>query len=112
MGSAVAAAYAFCVLLETVEQVAYRRGSSTARARWAWIGSGVCCHILGLAAWLWLLALLPLGVALPLMGINYATIALAGRYFFSERLGPAHLVGIGCIVLGVGLICLDGGGWA
>ncbi len=107
-------AYLLCVALETGEQLAYRCGAPRqpfARRRWSWIGFGVSLHVAGLTAWLWLLSVLPLGVALPMMGVNYAVIALAGRTFFSERLDTRHWCAIGSIVLGVGLVWLDAAVW-
>ena len=93
-----------CVLLETVEHLAFSLAGRRPSARLRWMASGVALHLIALVVWLWLLTLLPLGVAMPLMGAAYITIPLASRWCFRERVDAARWLGIGAIVLG--LVCL------
>ena len=69
-----------------------------------WLTTGVGLHLLVLIAWLWLLTILPLGVALPLRGASYLTIALAGRLVLSERVGRRYLLGVCMIVIGLAFV--------
>ena len=68
-----------CVLCETSEHLAYRMAGRVPRRRLAWTALGVGWHVLLLVLWFWLLTLVPLGVAMPLMGASYVTTAFASR---------------------------------
>lgn len=50
-------------------------------------------NVVGFAMWMLLIKQVPLGIALPLMGANFVTVALAGKFFFGERLNAQSLVG-------------------
>ena len=80
--------------------------SSTAKKKktFGWLVLAVGALGLGLLCWLWALQLLPVGVAYPMLSFNFVLMALAARYLFHETLSRRHLVGIGCIVLGVILL--------
>ena len=95
---------ALCILLETAEHVSYSVAGDPGHRRERWLAAGVGHHLLLLLAWLWLLTILPLGVALPLRGASYITIALAGRILLSERVGRRCLVGVGTIAVGLALV--------
>ncbi len=96
---------ALCILFETAEHVAYSLAGHRPIYRTAWIACGIGVHLMLLAAWLWLLTVLPLGMALPLRGADYLTIALAGRVLFHEQLTQRSWIGIVAIIGGLALIC-------
>ena len=93
-----------CMLFETAEHVSYSLAGDPGHRRVRWLATGVGLHLLLLIAWLWLLTILPLGVALPLRGASYITIVLAGRILLSERVGRRCLLGVGTIVVGLALV--------
>ncbi len=99
-----------CIALETLEQIAFKAsesaggGAQTDRLAWhphVFTGLGIVCYILHMAAWFWVLAVLPLGIALPLMGASYVTVALASRLLFAEEIQPQRWVGIALIMAGL-----------
>ena len=88
------------------------RRSPPPPTRWkkalAWLATGVAAMGLGLLVWLWVLRLLPLSVAYPMLSLNFVLMALAARWFFHERIDRGHMLGIASIMLGVALL---GTGW-
>ncbi len=95
---------ALCVSVETAEQMAYGLAGIQRHQRRRWIALGISLHLLLLALWCWLLTLLPLGVAVPLAGASYLTIALASWVILRERVNRRCWIGIVTIVVGVALI--------
>jgi len=93
-----------CILLETCEHLAYRMAGWVTSQRLAWTSIGVGTHLLVLVVWFRLLTLVPLGIAMPLMGGSYLTTALAGRVLFGERVDRSRWLGITAIVSGLLLI--------
>ena len=95
-----------CVLLETMEQIFYRLAGRQHKRYAVYVSLAVALHLIGLTFWYWLLKLVPLSIALPMMGLSYATIALASYYFFNEKIRMRRWVGIACIIFGFILISL------
>ncbi len=93
-----------CVLLETCEHLAYRMAGRVADRRILWRAIGVGTHLIVLGVWFRLLTLVPLGVAMPLMGGSYLTTALASRVLFGERVDHSRWLGITAIVAGILLV--------
>ncbi|MDR2016816.1 MAG: 4-amino-4-deoxy-L-arabinose-phosphoundecaprenol flippase subunit ArnE [Burkholderiales bacterium] len=69
-----------------------------------WLVLAVLTLGLALLCWLWVLQLLPVGVAYPMLSFNFVLMALAAHYFFHEPLSRRHVYGIACIVFGVILL--------
>ncbi len=69
-----------------------------------WLLAGVAAMGLALLLWLWVLRILPLSIAYPMLSLNFVLTALAARWFFHETIGRRHWLGIGCIMLGVALL--------
>ena len=93
-----------CIAVETAEQLAYSRAGSQAHHRLAWTALGVCLHLVLLASWCWLLLLIPLGIATPLTGLSYLTIALASQVVLRERVSRRCWIGVLSIFTGFALI--------
>ena len=93
-----------CVAIETVEQLLYRFAGRNARLYIPVITLAITLHLTGMAFWYILLKLLPLGIALPLSGLSYATIALTSCYCFGEKVSWRRGLGITFIILGFVLI--------
>ena len=71
---------------------------------------GILFYLCQLVCWYWLLSYWPLGIALPLMGLNYATVAVAGSCCFAERLTARRIIAIALIICGVTIVCIRAGG--
>ncbi|MBA1231086.1 EamA family transporter [Pseudomonas viridiflava] len=73
-------------------------------ARSAWLWLAVSCLGLGLLVWLMVLQRLEVGVAYPMLGLNFVLITLTGRYLFNEPVDRRHWLGIILILAGVILL--------
>ncbi|PBP41945.1 4-amino-4-deoxy-L-arabinose-phospho-UDP flippase [Pseudomonas syringae] len=75
-------------------------GTFTAlRSIWLWLA--VACLGAGLLIWLMVLQRLDVGIAYPMLGLNFVLITLAGRYLFDEPVDAQHWLGIALILVGV-----------
>lgn len=105
------------VVLDTVGHLAFKSAAIVEHdsewERWKrmlrtpalWIG--IACFVLEFFAWLALLSLLPLSVAVLIGSINIVVVSLAGRLLFNERLDRMRIAGMTLISVGV---ALTGGG--
>ena len=93
-----------CVALETFQQIVYSFSEKRPNKRLVYIGVGIIAYLLMLLAWFWLLTLLPLGIASPIMGASYITVPIAGKIFFGEKIDIKHWCGILTIIIGLVLI--------
>ena len=105
------------VALDTVGQLAFKWAAVVEHEsewdRWKkmlcapalWIG--IACFVLEFLAWLALLSLVPLSVAVLIGSINIVVVMLAGRVLFHERLDRMRVAGMALISVGV---ALSGGG--
>ncbi|MCD5995280.1 EamA family transporter [Pseudomonas sp. CDFA 602] len=75
-----------------------------AAARSAWLWLAVLCLGLGLLVWLTVLQRLDVGVAYPMLAMNFVLITLIGRYVFNEPVDRQHWLGIVLILAGVILL--------
>ncbi len=93
-----------CIGVETVQQLAFSLSGSQSHRWRSWLALGIGLHAVLLLAWCWLLLLLPLGVAAPLTGATYITVALASRLFLKEHLNRRSWIGVSSIAVGFALI--------
>lgn len=93
-----------CVALETFQQIVYSFSEKCPDKRLIYIGSGIIAYLLMLLAWFWLLTILPLGIASPIMGASYITVSIAGKIFFGEKIDIKRWCGILTIISGLALI--------
>ena len=96
-----------CIAVVTFEQAFYRLAARSSARRITCFAAAVLLHICGLVLWYFLLRVLPLGVAMPLMGAQYATVAMAGKWFFGEPVDARRWIGIAIIMLGFCLIAVN-----
>ncbi|EPN39997.1 4-amino-4-deoxy-L-arabinose-phosphoundecaprenol flippase subunit ArnE [Pseudomonas syringae] len=75
-----------------------------AALRSAWLWLALTCLGLGLLAWLLVLQRMDVGIAYPMLGVNFVIITLLGRYVFKEPVDTRHWLGIALIVVGVFLL--------
>jgi undecaprenyl phosphate-alpha-L-ara4N flippase subunit ArnE len=96
-----------CILLETTEQVFYRLAGRVERDRsryWGYVAPAIAAHVTRLGLWYLLLSTMPLGVAIPLLGLNYLAIALAGRFIFDEPVDRRRWLGTALVIAGFALV--------
>jgi drug/metabolite transporter (DMT)-like permease len=105
------------VILDTIGQLAFKAAAVTEHEtewrRWKtmlllpvlWMG--IVCFVLEFFAWLALLSLVPLSLAMLIGSINVVVLMLAGKLLFHERLDRMRVAGMWLIAFGV---ALAGGG--
>ncbi|MGS0626643.1 MULTISPECIES: 4-amino-4-deoxy-L-arabinose-phosphoundecaprenol flippase subunit ArnE [Photorhabdus] len=81
---------------------AYKRVSAL-----KWLMGAVILLAIGMLFWLRLLQILPLGMAYPMLSINFIIVTLAGKFFYQEAVGIKHWAGVVCIMLGILLMSLN-----
>ncbi len=92
------------ISVETTEHLAFSLAGSQPHRRLLWTSCGIALHLMLLALWCWLLILIPLGVATPLTGVSYLTIAWASQFFLGERVDGRSWIGVCSIAIGVAMI--------
>ncbi|MFJ3522000.1 4-amino-4-deoxy-L-arabinose-phosphoundecaprenol flippase subunit ArnE [Pseudomonas sp. NPDC090203] len=72
------------------------------RTHWLWLAIA----LLGAGMLLWLLVLqrLEVGIAYPMLALNFVLITLIGRYLFDEVVDRRHWMGVAMILAGVMLL--------
>jgi multidrug transporter EmrE-like cation transporter len=93
-----------CILMETFEQVCFKYAAKQPEQAKQWYARGIAGYLFNITVWFWLLSVLPLGFALPLIGATYITVALASQFLFGERISPRRWKGILLIVIGFALV--------
>jgi len=72
------------------------------RSRWLWLA--LLCMGLGLLTWLMVLQRMDVGIAYPMLGLNFVLITLTARYVFKEPVDRQHWLGVVLILSGVVLL--------
>jgi len=93
-----------CIFMETFEQVCFKFAAKRPEQSRRWYAVGILGYIFHMVVWFWLLSVLPLGYALPLMGVTYITVALASRFLFGETISMRRWKGVALIVIGFALV--------
>lgn len=101
------------VVLDTVGHLAFKTAAisehETEWGRWKTMLSspvmwlGLTSFVLEFVAWLALLSLIPLSLAMLIGSINVVVVMLAGKLLFNERLDRMRVAGMAFITLGVAL---------
>lgn len=108
---------AFCVLAETVQQLAFKVGAARAEAAPGFVRGvavqpliwiGLTLWVIESIAWVNVLQRAPLSMAYPLMTATYATVPLAGLLLLKERLTRRQTLGAGLIFAGVLCVGVSG----
>ncbi|KEA50755.1 4-amino-4-deoxy-L-arabinose-phospho-UDP flippase [Mangrovibacter sp. MFB070] len=82
-------------------------GSAGRHRAWLWLFVALVAMGLGLLVWLVVLQSVPVGLAYPMMSLNFIWVSLAAHWIWGERLTRRHWLGILLIILGI--ILLSGG---
>jgi undecaprenyl phosphate-alpha-L-ara4N flippase subunit ArnE len=72
------------------------------RSGWLWLA--LTCLGAGLLLWLLVLQRLDVGLAYPMLALNFVLITLTGRYLFKESVDRRHWFGVALILVGVVLL--------
>ena len=99
--------FIICIIFETLQQLSYSLAGKHPDKKIFFFGFGIFFYLIMLISWYWLLTMLPLGVAVPLMGASYATVCLASNIFFKEQIDFKHWCGIALIIVGLGFISMS-----
>ena len=89
------------ILVETLEQLLFKASAKYENLRHQFLIGGIVLHVVQLASWFFVLALLPLNKAVPILGATYITIALASKYLFKEQVDKRAWIGILAIIGGL-----------
>ena len=69
-----------------------------------WLGLAIFCLAGAMLLWLQVLRTLPVGLAYPMMSMNFIWITLAARWLWHEPVSGRHWLGIACIIGGIALL--------
>lgn len=72
------------------------------RSPWLWLA--LASLGLGLLVWLLVLQRLDVGVAYPMLSLNFVLITLIARFVFHESIDRRHWIGVAVIIAGVALL--------
>lgn len=79
---------------------------SVTRRRHAIVWLACSLLLLGVAMllWLWLLQRVEVSIAYPMLSLNMILVTLAARYWWHEPVSGRHVLGIGLVMIGIGLL--------
>ncbi|WP_287813784.1 4-amino-4-deoxy-L-arabinose-phosphoundecaprenol flippase subunit ArnE [Pseudomonas sp.] len=69
---------------------------------WLWLA--LLCLGLGLLLWLLVLQHLEVGIAYPMLSLNFVLVTLVARFVFKEHVDARHWLGVGIVMAGVLLL--------
>ena len=74
------------------------------KLRSPWLWSALVCLGLGLLVWLLVLQRLEVGIAYPMLSLNFVLVTLMARFVFHEPIDGRHWLGVGLVIAGVVLL--------
>ncbi|PQZ93228.1 MULTISPECIES: 4-amino-4-deoxy-L-arabinose-phosphoundecaprenol flippase subunit ArnE [Pseudomonas] len=69
-----------------------------------WLWAALLCLGLGLLVWLLVLQRLEVGIAYPMLGLNFVLVTLVARFVFKEPIDRRHWLGVVLVIAGVALL--------
>lgn len=75
-----------------------------ARLRSPWLWLALVCLGLGLLVWLLVLQRLEVGIAYPMLSLNFVFITLVAHWVFHEHIDRRHWLGVVLVIAGVVLL--------
>lgn len=87
----------FCQKQATRPTSASGRGRHVVR----WLGLALVCLGVGLLVWLLVLQRLPVGLAYPMLSLNFVWVTLAAWGVWREPVSVRHWLGVGLIIIGI-----------
>ncbi|MFY0730658.1 4-amino-4-deoxy-L-arabinose-phosphoundecaprenol flippase subunit ArnE [Pseudomonas sp. NFX15] len=76
--------------------------ADTLRSPWLWLA--LASLGLGLLVWLLVLQRLEVGIAYPMLSLNFVLITLVARFVFHETIDRRHWLGVALVIGGVALL--------
>jgi len=98
----------FLIIIETFQQVFFKLSGQNAKEKNVFLFWAIIMYLVYLVIWFRLLKDIPLGIALPVMGLNYAAVAIVGKLFFKEKICIKRWCGILLIILGLCFVGIGG----
>jgi undecaprenyl phosphate-alpha-L-ara4N flippase subunit ArnE len=96
------------IIIETLQQVFFKLSAQKQDKKYFFTFLGIVMYLLYLVAWFKLLKTVPLGIALPVMGLNYVAVAFSGKLIFKEEIDLKRWCGIILIFGGLVLVGMGG----
>lgn len=69
-----------------------------------WLGLALMSLGTGMALWLLVLQRIPVGVAYPMLSLNFVWVTLAARFLWREPVSLRHAFGVVLIIIGIVLL--------
>lgn len=69
-----------------------------------WLGLALMSLGAGMALWLLVLQRIPVGVAYPMLSLNFVWVTLAARFLWREPVSVRHAFGVALIIIGIVLL--------
>jgi len=98
----------FTIIVETAQQVFFKMAGRHPEKYYIYSALGILMYLIFFFIWLRILKDLPLGFALPIMGLNYVVVAIADYVFFKKKLSLRKYGGIMLIFTGFLLVWYGG----
>lgn len=76
-------------------------GRVRGRAITLWLGLALACLGLAMVLWLWVLQRIPVGIAYPMLSLNFVWVTLAAWKIWREPVTTRHWCGIALIITGI-----------
>ena len=74
------------------------------KLRSPWLWSALVCLGLGLLVWLLVLLRWEVGIAYPMLSLNFVLVTLVARFVFHEAVDRRHWLGVALVMAGVMLL--------
>ena len=87
-----------------VESWRHQPSTLLAKLRSPWLWLALASLGLGLLVWLLVLQRLDVGVAYPMLSLNFVLITLIARFVFHESVDRRHWIGVAVVIAGVALL--------
>jgi len=97
LASLLSCAGQLCQKQATRPAQAGRRGSHQS----LWLGLALITLGAGMALWLLVLQRIPVGVAYPMLSLNFVWVTLAARFIWHEHVSVRHAIGVTLIISGI-----------
>lgn len=69
-----------------------------------WLGLALLALGCGMLVWLVVLQQLPVGIAYPMLSLNFVWVTLAAKLLWREQAAAHHWLGVGLIIVGIILL--------
>lgn len=76
-------------------------GASRGRHVGMWLALALLALGAGMVLWLLVLQRIPVGVAYPMLSLNFVWVTLAAKVFWREHVAVHHWLGVGFIIMGI-----------